>query len=95
MSAVAADSSGRYITQVEVVNGRVDVTMGNFAHADVIGDIISFTPYLLSGGGIIWRCGASAAPGGGAVLLTDGGGNSAAYLAPTLDTRYMASTCRP
>jgi type IV pilus assembly protein PilA len=95
MSAAATDNRGRFITQVEVVNGRVDVTMGNFAHADVIGDIISFTPYLLPGGGIIWRCGASAAPGGGAVLLTDGAGNSAAYLAPTLDTRYMTSTCRP
>ncbi len=95
MSAVATDNRGRYVTQVEVVNGRVDVTMGNFAHADVIGDIIRFTPYLLPGGGIMWRCGASTAPGGGAVLLTDGGGNSAAYLPSTLDTRYMPSTCRP
>jgi type IV pilus assembly protein PilA len=94
MTAVATDTSGRYVSQVVVVDGRLDVTMGNFAHTDILGDVISFTPYRLPGGGIIWRCGAEPAPGGGAVLLTDGGSNTSAYLAPTLDTRYMPSTCR-
>jgi type IV pilus assembly protein PilA len=95
MTAVATDSGGRFVSQVEVVNGRVDVTMGNFSHAEVIGDIIRFTPYLLLGDGVIWRCGQSAAPGGGAVLLTDGGANTAIYLPSTLEIRYMPSTCRP
>ena len=95
MTPAATDTRGRYVSQVNVVDGRVDVTMGNLVHVEVIGDVISFTPYLLPGGGIIWRCGAAVAPGGGAVLLTDGGGNTAAYLAPTLDTRYMPSSCRP
>jgi type IV pilus assembly protein PilA len=95
MTAAPTDTKGRYISQVNVVNGRVDITMGSFAHADVLGDVISFTPYLLPGGGIIWRCGAATAPGGGAVLLTDGGGNTAAYLPSTLDSRYMPATCRP
>ncbi len=95
MTAAPTDTRGRYVSQVDILNGRLDVMMGNDAHADVIGDIISFTPYLIAGGGIIWRCGSAAAPGGGAVELTDGAGNSAAYLAPTLETRYMPSACRP
>ena len=94
-TAAATDNRGQFVTQVEVVDGRVDITMGNSAHADIVGDVISFTPYLLPGGGVIWRCGAEPAPGGGAVLLTDGGGNSAAYLVPTLEARYMPSACRP
>lgn len=94
MTPTPTDTSGRYVTQVLVVDGRLDITMGNFAHADIIGDVISFTPYMLPGGGIIWRCGAASAPGGGAVLLTDGAGNTSAYLAPTLDARYMPSSCR-
>jgi type IV pilus assembly protein PilA len=94
MTAVPTDTSGRYVSQVVVVDGRLDVTMGNFAHTDILGDVISFTPYILPGGGIIWRCGTAPAPGGGAVPLTDGAGNSAAYLVPTLDTRYMPSSCR-
>lgn len=95
LSATATDSRGSYVSQVQIVDGRVDVTLGNAVNADVFGDVISFTPYLTTGGGVIWRCGAAPAPGGGAVLLTDGGGNTTAYLAPTLETRYMPSVCRP
>ena len=95
LSGIPTDTQGAFVSQVDIVNGRVDVTLGNDANADVIGDVISFTPYLTGSRGVIWRCGAAPAPGGGAVLLTDGGGNSAAYLAPTLETRYMPSVCRP
>jgi type IV pilus assembly protein PilA len=94
MTAAATDTRGNYVSQVNVVNGRVDVMMGVNAHADVSGDVISFTPYRPPGGGIIWRCGAAPAPGNGAVPLTDGGGNSAVYIVSTLDTRYMPAVCR-
>lgn len=95
MSPPPADTSGKFVSQVDVVNGRVDVTMGNSVHAEVFGTVVSFTPYLTPGGGIIWRCGAAPAPGGGAIPLTDGAAVTAAYLAPTLPTRYLPSTCRP
>ena len=49
LSAVATDSSGSYVTQVDIVNGRVDVTYGNEAHADIQGDSLSLTPYLTAG----------------------------------------------
>ena len=95
LTAAATDSRGSYVSQVDIVDGRVDVMLGNAVNADVVGDVISFTPYLTLSGGVIWRCGAAPAPGGGAVLMTDGGGNTAAYLTPTLETRYMPSVCRP
>ena len=69
MSATATDSRGMYVSQVSIVDGRVDVMMGNRAHADVFGEIISFTPYLTPSGGFVWRCGAASPPGGGAVIL--------------------------
>ena len=94
MTALATDTRGSYVSQVNIVDGRVDVMMGNNAHADVSGDEISFTPYRMAGS-VIWRCGAAPAPGNGAVLLSDGAGNSAAYRASTVDTRYMPSACRP
>ena len=93
MSAVPADSKGRYVSQVDVFRGAVTVTMGNRVHADVFGDTVTFTPYLTPSGGIVWRCGFSAAPGGGAVLLT-GGGVTTAYQAPTIEPRYLPTTCR-
>jgi type IV pilus assembly protein PilA len=95
MSAAATDTRGRYVTQVEVDDGRVDVTMGNRAHAEVSGDTVSFTPYLTPSGGIVWRCGAAPAPVGGAILLQDASGTIVtSHLDPTIDTRYLPSTCR-
>jgi type IV pilus assembly protein PilA len=95
MTAAATDTRGSYVAQVNIVNGRADVTLGGNVHADVFGDVISFTPYLLAGGGIIWRCGAASAPGNGAVLLGSGTANPAEYIVSTLDSRYMPSACRP
>ena len=92
MSAAATDTKGRYVAQVDIDDGRVDVTMGNRVHAEIFGQTISFTPYLTPSGGIVWRCGAALAPPG-AVLL-NGGGVTSAHLAPTIDTRYLPSTCR-
>ncbi len=92
MSILATSTKGRYVAQVDIIMGRVDVTMGNFVHADVSGDIVTFTPYLTPSGGIVWRCG-SATPPTGAVLL-NGNGNATVYQAPTVEARYLPSSCR-
>jgi type IV pilus assembly protein PilA len=95
MSAAATDTKGRYVAQVDIDDGRVDVTMGNRVHAEIFGQTISFTPYLTPSGGIVWRCGAAPAPVGGAILLQDASGTVVtSYLAPTVDTRYLPATCR-
>ena len=86
------DTQGRYVGQVNVVNGRVDITFGNQAHQDILGDVLSVTPYMTVGGTIIWRCGAAPAPAGAAEL--SGGGITSAHVAPTIETRYLPSTCR-
>ncbi len=92
MSADPADSRGSYVSQVDIFRGRVDVTMGNRVHAEVFGDTISFTPYMTESGGIVWRCGSAAAPAGTSLLT--GGGVTSAYLAPTIEPRYLPATCR-
>ena len=89
MSAAATDTRGMYVSQVEIVNGRVDVMMGNRAHADVWGDIVSFTPYVTPSGGVVWRCAAASLPGGGAVLMP-----GAADRTSTIPVRYLPSACR-
>jgi hypothetical protein len=43
-------------------------------------------------GSILWRCGAANAPVG-AVELT-GGGVTSVHQAPTIETRYLPSSCR-
>ncbi len=93
MSAAPTDSRGSYVSQVDILNGTVTVTMGNRAHADISGNTISFTPYLTPSNGIVWRCGSASVPGSGAVLLI-GGGVEAAYQAPTIEARYLPTSCR-
>ena len=92
MSALATDTRGKYVASVNVVNGRVDVTFGNDAHAEIFGDTVSFTPYTSAGGSFIWRCGNAPVPAGAAELT--GGGVTSAHQAPTVDNRYLPSSCR-
>lgn len=91
MTPLATDTQGSYVSQVNIVNGRIDVTFGNEAHQDILNDTLSVTPYMSPGGTIVWRCANSAAPAG--ALLT-GNGVTSAHLPPTVDNRYLPSSCR-
>jgi type IV pilus assembly protein PilA len=89
MTPMPTDSRGSYVTSVEIVNGRVDVTFGGpLAHQDIIGTALSLTPYETAGNIVVWRCGNAVPPAG--VLLNGGSG----HVAPTVDLRYLPSTCR-
>lgn len=92
MSLLATDTRGKYVASVNIVNGRVDVTFGNDAHAEIFGQTVSFTPYTSTGGSFIWRCGDAPAPGGAAPLT--GNGVTSAHVAPTISSRYLPSSCR-
>ena len=90
MTPNATDTRGAYVSAVEITNGRVDITFsGPRAHADIVGKTLSFTPYETAGNTFIWRCGFAAAPAGGSLL---NGGDP--HQNPTLDERYLPSTCR-
>ncbi len=90
MSALATDTRGGYVSQVDVTDGRIAVTFGGpRAHADIAGTILYLTPYETAGNVISWRCGYSGAPTGGALL--NGG---AAHVDPTVNRRYLPSSCR-
>ena len=93
MTPLATDTQGKFVSQVNVFEGRVDITFGNDVHQDIFGDTLSVTPYLSAGGSIIWRCGAAPVPANTVSPLT-GGGVTSAHQAPTLDVRYLPSTCR-
>jgi len=89
MTPMATDSRGSYVTSVEIVNGRIDITFGGpLAHQDIIGTELSLTPYETPGNTIVWRCGNAAPPAG--VLLNGGAG----HVAPTVDPRYLPASCR-
>lgn len=92
MSPLATDTQGKYVGSVDIDDGRVVIIFGNDAHQDIQGGEVSFTPYMSPGATIVWRCAAANAPAG-TVLLT-GGGVTSAYVVPTIDSRYLPSSCR-
>jgi type IV pilus assembly protein PilA len=94
LSANATDSSGNYVQSIDVTNGVIVVTYGNSSSALVTGLTLTLTPYESPDGAVLWRCGTSAAPAGLNPLGTAAGGNAAVYIAPTVPTQYMPSTCR-
>jgi len=88
MSALATDSRGSYVSQMNISNGRIDVTFGGpNAHPAIAGQTLSMTPYL-SGNVVGWQCGNAGALAG---ALLPGGDP---HVAPTMDVRYLPSSCR-
>lgn len=92
MTVAPTDTRGKYVAQVSIFEGRVDVTYGRDAHAEIFGQTVSFTPYLTIGNSVVWRCGAAPVPNGGAPL--SGNGVTSAHLAPTVEQRYLPAICR-
>lgn len=92
MTPAATDSRGRYVSQVDIDDGRVDLMFGNRVHLDIFGDTLSFTPYMAESGSIVWRCGYAPAPAG--TVLLAGGGVTSAHQDPTVEPRYLPSICR-
>jgi type IV pilus assembly protein PilA len=90
MAPDATDTSGNYVSAVDIVGGRVEVTFGGpLAHAAIVGRILTLTPYETPGNTIIWRCGFAPEPAGADLL--EGG---EPHADPTVDRRYLPSTCR-
>ena len=89
MTPDPTDTRGSYVSQVDVVDGRVDITFsGPRAHQAIIGRTLSLTPYVTPGNTVIWRCGNAGVPNG--ALLQNG----ANHLPATVEPRYLPSSCR-
>ena len=89
MTVDAGDTQGSFVSQVDIINGRVVVTFGNDVHQDAFGTTLTLTPYQSAGGSFIWRCGFAPQPPN-TTLMQDGD----AHEDPTIDPRYLPSTCR-
>jgi type IV pilus assembly protein PilA len=54
----ATDVTGKYVTQVEVVDGVITATLGNDANLLVVDQTLTFTP-TFNNGSVSWACGFS------------------------------------
>ncbi len=99
LTADAADTQGTYVSAVDIINGRVQITFGNRASRQIDTLTVSLTPYETVDFAVIWRCGNAPQPtssGGTAydTLGTAGGGQAAVFLASSIAVQFLPSTCR-
>lgn len=95
MTANPTDTSGKYVTSVDVNNGRLIVVFGNDANAAINGLDLTLTPYETAERGVVWRCGTAPQPAGTQLLGTAGGGQASTWVAPTVPEQYLPASCRP
>ena len=88
------DTSGKYVSAVDVTDGVIVVTFGYEANALINNLTVTMTPYEAGDGGVKWRCGSAPAPTGPLMGAT-AGGNQANYIAPTVPPEFLPSSCRP
>jgi type IV pilus assembly protein PilA len=89
MSPNPTDTRGKFVSQVAIINGRVEVTFGHDVHQDAFGTKLTLTPYRAGTSSFVWQCGYAPKPAN-AVLLQNGdphGGTD-------IDPRYLPATCR-
>lgn len=91
MSPDPADTAGDYVSAVTVVDGRIDITFnGPRIHQAIAGTRLSVTPFQSgTNSSIAWQCGSAPPPPGDPL---NGG---AAHEPPTMEDRYLPSSCRP
>lgn len=92
MSATATDTTGNYVSSVQVTNGMITITYSSTAprraNAAINNATLTLVPFVSADGSIAWKCravGSSANPGGSAM------GNDSAG---TLLAKYAPSECR-
>lgn len=93
LTVAATDTSGKYVSALDIVNGVLILTFGHESNAAIQSMTLTMTPYETPERGIAWRCGTAAVPPGG-VLLGTGSPTVATYTAPTVLDRYLPTACR-
>lgn len=89
MGGAATDTSGQYVSGVEVTAGEVIITYGNEVNDNIDGNVLVLTPFLTGDNSVAWRCGAGEDPANADAMDGDTG-----VAATTLEAQYLPASCR-
>jgi type IV pilus assembly protein PilA len=93
MTATATDTNGKYVTQVLVANGTIEVTYGADANARITGNVLAIQPYVTPDQSISWVCGQATPPV--AATATAMVGSTVAATQTSVPVNYLPAACRP
>ena len=92
-AAASADKQGRYVSNIDVNNGTIQITYGRDANQKINGSRLDIQPYVNANGDVVWACGKADAP---AAPATDdpGDGTASTARATDLSDKHMPASCR-
>lgn len=88
MTANNTDTSGKFVTGVQVTNGTIIITYGNEANSKIATQNLTLVPYETTDASVAWRCGTAAAPAGANVMTGATAANT------TIANKYLPKACR-
>jgi type IV pilus assembly protein PilA len=91
MTPAATDTRGKYVSSVDVTEGRIDIVYGGEANRLITGRVLSITPYgiqrVADSWAVVWRCGYASIPAEVTHEISP-------YEAGTIEPKYLPSACR-
>jgi type IV pilus assembly protein PilA len=87
ISGAATTKSGKYVSQIDVVDGLITITYGVQSNDKINGETLALEPAANGNGDVVWICGTKAGPAGAS-------GTGAAAGGTTLLGKYLPAACR-
>jgi type IV pilus assembly protein PilA len=88
MSNTLTDTSGKYVTSVNVTSGEIAIVYNQTeTNGKIKTNTLYLTPYTTPDNSVAWKCGSAAAPAGTTVM---GGGPTAT----SVPDKYLPKACR-
>ena len=98
LGVVAAQKTGKYVTDVSVDNGTITVTYGLQANSKIDTLTLALQPFLSDNADVIWRCGKASADAGwkqpADLGSTGATASNNSVAATTIADKYVPASCR-
>jgi type IV pilus assembly protein PilA len=89
--STANPPSGKYVSQIVVSNGTINITFGNDVNDNINGNVLSLQPRISNNNDVVWLCGYFTAAGS---TLTDPASGASDAGATDIDPKYLPQSCR-
>lgn len=88
MTNLATDTSGKFVSSVDVSAGTIVIQYGNEANQKIAGLNLTLVPYETGDASVAWKCGTAAIPTNTTLM------NSATTVNTTITSKYLPKACR-
>jgi type IV pilus assembly protein PilA len=82
-------STGKYVSDLNVVNGAIQITYGNQVNSKIATATLGLTPMVSPNQDVIWICGTASTPASASAIT------GVTKLTGTISAQYVPAACHP